>query len=44
MNDRVALQKTNRGWDFINEWQLEDFVWNNMQEIFNFRPNAMKKF
>jgi RecB family endonuclease NucS len=40
MNDRVALQKTNRGWDFINEWQLEDFVWNNMQEIFELDPLA----
>ena len=40
MNDRVALQKTNKGWDFINEWQLEDFVWNNMQEIFELDPLA----
>jgi RecB family endonuclease NucS len=40
MNDRVALQKTNEGWAFINEWQLEDFVWNNLQEIFGFHPLA----
>jgi RecB family endonuclease NucS len=40
MNDSVALQETNEGWAFINEWQLEDFVWNNLQEIFGFNPLA----
>ena len=33
-----ALQKTNEGWAFISEWQLEEFVWNNLQEIFGFHP------
>ncbi|MBD2033853.1 recombinase RecB [Leptolyngbya sp. FACHB-321] len=34
----VALRKTAAGWEFISEAALEQFVWQNLSELFGFTP------
>ncbi|MEH2108424.1 endonuclease NucS domain-containing protein [Nostoc sp.] len=34
----MALRKTDRGWKFIDESELETFVWDNLEEIFELKP------
>ncbi len=36
--DVSALIKTNEGWKFSTERDLEDFVWNHLEHLFNFCP------
>ncbi|MEH2239534.1 recombinase RecB [Nostoc sp.] len=38
MNKNVALRKTDQGWKFIDESELETFVWDNLKEIFQLKP------
>jgi RecB family endonuclease NucS len=38
MKSKVALQKTDEGWKFIDESELENFVWENLEEIFALKP------
>ena len=38
MKNKVALQKTEQGWKFIDESELETFVWDNLEEIFELKP------
>lgn len=38
MKNNVALQKTDQGWKFIDESELETFVWDNLEEIFQLKP------
>ncbi|MEH2348132.1 MAG: endonuclease NucS domain-containing protein [Nostoc sp.] len=38
MNKNVALRKTDQGWKFIDESELETFVWDNLEEIFELKP------
>jgi len=38
MKSNVALQKTEQGWKFIDESELETFVWDNLEEIFELKP------
>ncbi|MCX5982924.1 endonuclease NucS domain-containing protein [Anabaena sp. AL93] len=38
MKNNVALQKTDQGWKFIDESELETFVWENLEEIFQLKP------
>lgn len=40
MKNKVALQKTDQGWKFIDESELETFVWENLEEIFELKPLA----
>ena len=40
MKNKVALQKTVQGWKFIDEAELETFVWDNLAEIFELKPFA----
>ncbi|BAZ51351.1 hypothetical protein NIES4103_40000 [Nostoc sp. NIES-4103] len=36
--ENVALRKTDQGWKFIDESELETFVWDNLEEIFELNP------
>ncbi|MDZ8066403.1 MAG: endonuclease NucS [Nostoc sp. DedQUE08] len=38
MQKNVALRKTDQGWKFIDESELETFVWDNLEEIFELKP------
>ncbi|MDZ8053526.1 MAG: endonuclease NucS domain-containing protein [Aulosira sp. ZfuVER01] len=38
MEKNVALRKTDEGWKFIDESELETFVWDNLAEIFGLKP------
>ncbi len=38
MLDQSALTKTDHGWQFATEKDLEDFVWQNIQELFGLTP------
>lgn len=38
MENTVALRKTDQGWKFIDESELETFVWDNLEEIFGLKP------
>ncbi|OUL34499.1 hypothetical protein BV372_13945 [Nostoc sp. T09] len=38
MAQNVALRKTDQGWKFIDESELETFVWDNLEEIFGLKP------
>ncbi|MGJ5634007.1 endonuclease NucS domain-containing protein [Nostoc sp. CALU 1950] len=38
MQKNVALRKTEQGWKFIDESELENFVWDNLEEIFELKP------
>jgi RecB family endonuclease NucS len=38
MEKNVALRKTDQGWKFIDESELETFVWDNLEEIFKLKP------
>ncbi|OUL19066.1 hypothetical protein BV378_34010 [Nostoc sp. RF31YmG] len=38
MEKNVALCKTDEGWKFIDESELETFVWDNLEEIFELKP------
>ncbi|MEH2213960.1 endonuclease NucS domain-containing protein [Nostoc sp.] len=38
MKKNVALRKTEQGWKFIDESELETFVWDNLEEIFELKP------
>jgi RecB family endonuclease NucS len=40
MKSNVALQKTKQGWQFIDESELETFVWDNLEELFPLKPLA----
>ncbi|WP_190872911.1 endonuclease NucS domain-containing protein [Aulosira sp. FACHB-615] len=40
MKDNVALRKTDQGWKFIDESELENFVWDNLEELFGLKPLA----
>ncbi|RCJ31820.1 recombinase RecB [Nostoc punctiforme NIES-2108] len=34
----AALRKTSEGWEFASEAALEDFIWNNLQQLLGFTP------
>lgn len=38
MQKNVALRKTDQGWKFIDESELETFVWDNLEEILELKP------
>ncbi|MEH2025782.1 hypothetical protein [Nostoc sp.] len=38
IKNNVALRKTDQGWKFIDESELETFVWDNLEEIFELKP------
>ncbi|WP_414528957.1 endonuclease NucS domain-containing protein [Nodularia chucula] len=44
MKNKVALQKTAQGWKFIDESELETFVWDNLEEIFELKPLARQLY
>ncbi|GAX34430.1 endonuclease NucS domain-containing protein [Nodularia sp. NIES-3585] len=44
MKNKVALQKTVQGWKFIDESELETFVWDNLAEIFELKPLARQLY
>lgn len=39
-NTNVALRKTGQGWKFIDELELENFVWDNLEKLFGLKPLA----
>ncbi|MCF4968428.1 endonuclease NucS domain-containing protein [Nostoc sp. CMAA1605] len=43
-NKNVALRKTGQDWKFIDESELENFVWDNLEEIFGLKPLARQLF
>ncbi|YAF99057.1 MAG: endonuclease NucS domain-containing protein (plasmid) [Nodularia sp. CChRGM 3473] len=34
----AALRKTGEGWEFASEFALEDFIWQNLQQLLGFTP------
>ncbi|WP_411908711.1 endonuclease NucS domain-containing protein [Nostoc sp. MS1] len=34
----AALRKTSAGWDFASVAALEDFIWDNLQQLLGFTP------
>lgn len=34
----AALRKTGEGWEFASEAALEDFIWDNLQQLLGFTP------
>ncbi|MDB9372131.1 endonuclease NucS domain-containing protein [Nodularia sphaerocarpa] len=44
MKNKVALQKTVQGWKFIDESELETYVWDNLEEIFELKPLARQLY
>lgn len=34
----AALRKTGEGWEFASETALEDFIWENLQQLLSFTP------
>jgi len=34
----AALRKINEGWEFASEVALEDFIWDNLQQLLDFNP------
>lgn len=40
MIDSSVLQESTKGWQFVSEKALEDFVWNNLNELLDLTPLA----
>ncbi|MDY6784891.1 MAG: hypothetical protein SW833_20515 [Cyanobacteriota bacterium] len=38
MRNKAALRKTGEGWQFISESALEDFFWDNLENLLGFIP------